>query len=109
MAGKGGQAGGQISFSTEGKYLYMTVGYSQRMTPAQDTNKPVAKILHLTHDCNPATGNPKAGKNGAATIPLIHPPRNTELATSAKPVSTYSFPGPNLTQAETWASGFRAP
>ena len=25
------------------------------------------------------------------------------------PVSTYTFPGPNLTPAETWASGFRAP
>ena len=24
-------------------------------------------------------------------------------------ISTYTFPGPNLTPAETWASGFRAP
>lgn len=107
--GKGGQAGGQIAFSPDGKYLYMTVGDRQRMTPAQDPNQPVGKIVRLTLDGKPAPGNPNFGKTGAATIPLIDPPRNTELAKTAKPVSTYTFPGPNLTPAETWASGFRAP
>ncbi|MEZ5393284.1 MAG: PQQ-dependent sugar dehydrogenase [Bryobacterales bacterium] len=33
--GMGGQAGGQIVFSPDGKYLYMTVGDRQRMTPAR--------------------------------------------------------------------------
>ncbi|WP_321476730.1 PQQ-dependent sugar dehydrogenase [uncultured Paludibaculum sp.] len=107
--GKGGQAGGQIAFSADGQYLYMSVGDRQRMTPAQDPDQPVGKILRLTLDGKPAPGNPNFGKTGAATIPLIDPPRNTELAKTAQPVSAYTFPGPNQTPAETWASGFRAP
>ena len=107
--GMGGQAGGQIAFSPDGQYLFMSVGDRQRMTPAQDPNQPVGKILRLTLDGKPAPGNPNYGKTGASTITLIDPPRDTELAKTAKPVSTYTFPGPNLTPAETWASGFRAP
>ncbi|MFN7925930.1 MAG: PQQ-dependent sugar dehydrogenase [Bryobacteraceae bacterium] len=107
--GKGGQAGGQIAFSPDGQYLFMSVGDRQRMVPAQDPDQPVGKILRLTLDGKPAPGNPNYGKTGAATIPLIDPPRDTEVAKTAKVVSTYTFPGPNLTPAETWASGFRAP
>ena len=107
--GKGGQAGGQIAFSPDGQYLFMTVGDRQRMTPAQDPNQPVGKILRLTLDGKPAPGNPNYGKTGAATIPLIDPPQDTEAAKSAPVVSSYTFPTPNLTPAETWASGFRAP
>ncbi len=107
--GKGGQAGGQIAFSPDGQSLFLSVGDRQRMTPAQDPNQPVGKILHLTLDGKPAPGNPNFGKTGAATIPLIDPPTDTEAAKTAKVVSTYTFPGPNLTPAETWASGFRAP
>ena len=107
--GKGGQAGGQIAFSPDGQYLFMSVGDRQRMTPAQDPNQPVGKILRLTLDGKPAPGNPNFGKTGAATIPLIDPPSDTEAAKTAKVVSTYTFPGPNLTPAETWASGVRAP
>ncbi|MBN9657827.1 MAG: PQQ-dependent sugar dehydrogenase [Acidobacteria bacterium] len=107
--GKGGQAGGQIAFSADGQYLYMTVGDRQRMTPAQDPDQPVGKILRLTLDGKPAPGNPNYGKTGASTIPLIDPPRNTELAKTAPVVSSYTFQGPNQTPSETWASGFRAP
>ena len=107
--GKGGQAGGQVVFSPDGQYLYMTVGDRQRMTPAQDPNQPVGKILRLTLDGKPVPGNPNFGKTGEATISLIDPPRDTEAAKTAKVVSTYTFPGANLTPAETWASGFRAP
>jgi glucose/arabinose dehydrogenase len=107
--GKGGQAGGQIAFSPDGQFLFMSVGDRQRMTPAQDPNQPVGKILRLTLDGKPAPGNPEFGKTGAATIPLIDPPTDTERAKNASPVSTYTFPTPNLTPAETWASGFRAP
>jgi glucose/arabinose dehydrogenase len=107
--GKGGQAGGQVVFAPDGQSLYMTVGDRQRMVPAQDPNQPVGKILRLTLDGKPFNGNPNFGKTGSSTIPLIDPPRDTEVAKTATPVSTYTFPGANLTPAETWASGFRAP
>jgi len=107
--GKGGQAGGPIAFSADGRYLFLAVGDRQRMTPAQDPSQPVGKILRLTLDGKPAPGNPNAGKTGAATIPLIDPPRDTEGAPNAKVVSTYTFPGPNLTPSETWATGVRTP
>lgn len=107
--GKGGQEGAQIAFSPDGKYLFLAVGDRQRFTPAQDPNQPEGKILRLTLDGKPAPGNPNFGKAGAASIPLIDPPRDTEAAKTAKVVSTYSFPGPNLTPSETWASGVRTP
>jgi aldose sugar dehydrogenase len=107
--GKGGQAGGPIAFSADGKYLFLAVGDRQRFTPAQDPDQPAGKILRLTLDGKPAPGNPNFGKTGAATIPLIDPARDTEAAKTAKVVSTYTFPGPNLTPAETWASGVRTP
>src|SRR5579863_4517861 len=86
--GKGGQAGAQIAFSPDGQYLFLTVGDRQRFTPAQDPDQPVGKILRLTLDGKPAPGNPEFGKTGAATIPLIDPPRDTEAAKTAKVVST---------------------
>ena len=107
--GKGGQAGGPIAFTSDGKYLFFAVGDRQRMTPAQDPSQPVGKILRLTLDGKPAPGNPDAGKTGAATIPLIDPPRDTEAAKTARVISTYTFSGPNLTPSETWASGVRTP
>ena len=103
--GKGGQAGAQIAFSPDGKYLFLTVGDRQRMTPAQDPNQPVGKILRLTLDGKPAPGNPMDGKTGASTIPLIDPPADTEAAKTARVVSTYTFPTANLTPAETWTTG----
>jgi aldose sugar dehydrogenase len=107
--GKGGQEGGQVAFSPDGQYLFLTVGDRQRFTPAQDPDQPVGKILRLTLDGKPAPGNPNFGKTGAATIPLIDPPSDTEAAKTAKVVSTYTFIGPNNTPAETWATGVRTP
>ena len=107
--GKGGQFGAQVAFSPDGKSLFLTVGDRQRMTPAQDPNQPLGKILRLTLDGKPAPGNPMAGKTGAATVPVIDPPADTEKAKTAPVVRTYAFPGPNLTPAETWSSGHRTP
>ena len=107
--GKGGQPGGAVAFSQDGQYLFLSVGDRQRFTPAQDPDQPVGKILRLTLDGKPAPGNPNFGKTGAATIPLIDPPSDTETAKTAKPVSMYTFQGPNLTPAETWTMGHRTP
>jgi glucose/arabinose dehydrogenase len=107
--GKGGQEGAAVAFAPDGQSLFLTVGDRQRFTPAQDPNQPVGKILHLTLDGKPAPDNPNFGKTGAATIPLIDPPTDTEAAKTAKVVSTYTFTAPNLTPAETWTMGHRTP
>jgi len=107
--GRGGQEGGAVAFSPDGQYLFLTVGDRQRFTPAQDPNQPVGKILRLTLDGKPAPGNPNFGKTGAATVSLIDPPRDTEVAKTAPVVSTYTFTGPNNTPAETWTIGHRTP
>jgi glucose/arabinose dehydrogenase len=107
--GKGGQFGAQIAFAPDGQSLFLTVGERQRMTPAQDPNQELGKILHLTLDGKPAPGNPGAGKTGAATVTLIDPPSDTEAAKTARVVRTYQFPEPNLAPAEIWTSGHRTP
>jgi glucose/arabinose dehydrogenase len=107
--GKGGQFGAQVAFSPDGQYLFLTVGDRQRMTPAQDPDQPVGKILRLTLDGKPAPGNPMAGKVGASKITLIDPPVDTEAAKTAPVVSTYTFTSPNLTPSETWTIGHRTP
>jgi glucose/arabinose dehydrogenase len=107
--GEGGQFGAEVAFAPDGKSLFLSSGDRQRMTPAQDPNSPLGKILHLTLDGKPAPGNPMAGKTGAASIPVTDPPSDTEAAKTAPVVRMYTFPGPNLTPAETWASGLRTP
>ena len=107
--GKGGQFGAAIAFAPDGKSLFLSVGERQRFTPAQDPNQPLGKSLHLTLDGKPAPGNPQAGKTGAASVQITDPPRNSELAKTATPVKTYTFPGPNLTPSETWSMGHRTP
>src|SRR5882672_611805 len=94
--GRGGQFGAQIAFSPDSRYLFLTVGDRQRMTPAQDPDQELGKILRLTLDGKPAPGNPMAGKTGAASVPVIDPPSDTEAAKTAPVVKTYTFPGPNL-------------
>ena len=107
--GRGGQFGAAVAFSPDKKFLFLTVGDRQRMTPAQDPNSPLGKILRLTLDGKPAPGNPQAGKTGDSTLDIINPPRDTEVAKTAPVVFTYSFPGKNLTPSETWSSGHRTP
>jgi glucose/arabinose dehydrogenase len=107
--GMGGQPGAQIAFAPDGNSLFLTVGDRQRMTPAQDADQPVGKIFHMTLDGKPAPDNPNFGKTGAATVPLIDPPADTEAAKTAKVVSTYTYSEPNLTPAYTWTMGHRTP
>ncbi len=107
--GDGGQFGAEVAFSPDSKYLFLSSGDRQRMTPAQDPNQPLGKILRLTLDGKPAPGNPMAGKTGAASVPVIDPPSDTEAAKTAPVVRTYTFPGRNLTPSETWSTGHRTP
>ncbi len=107
--GRGGQFGAAVAFSPDGQHLFLSVGERQRMTPAQDPDTPLGKILRLTLDGKPAPGNPMAGRTGAATRPLIDPPSDTEVAKTAPVISTYTLPGPNLAPAETWTTGHRTP
>lgn len=104
--GEGGQFGGIIAFAPDGQSLFLTSGERQRFTPAQDPSQPLGKILHLTLDGKPAPGNPWAGKLGASTVTVTDPPEDTEVAkhTSGRGVT---WPGPNLTPAETWTTGHR--
>ena len=107
--GRGGQFGAAVAFAPDGKSLFLTVGDRQRMTPAQDPNQPLGKILHLTLDGKSAPGNPNAGKTGASSVGIINPPSDTEAAKTAPVVYTYKFPGKNLTPSETWTMGHRTP
>jgi glucose/arabinose dehydrogenase len=107
--GRGGQFGAAVAFSPDRRYLFLTVGDRQRMTPAQNPDSPLGKILRLTLDGKPAPGNPNAGKTGAQTLDVINPPRNTEVAKTAPVVYSYTYPTPNLTPSETWTTGHRTP
>jgi glucose/arabinose dehydrogenase len=106
--GEGGQFGGYIAFSPDGKYLFLASGERQRFTPAQDPDQALGKILRLTLDGKPAPGNPGAGKIGATTLTVTDPPENTASALSA-PARKVTLPNPNLTPAETWTTGHRNP
>jgi glucose/arabinose dehydrogenase len=106
--GRGGQFGARIAFAPDGRSLFLSSGERQRFTPAQDPSQPLGKILHLTLDGKPAPDNPMAGKTGAATVEVTDPPKDTQAAKSA-PARTVTWPGPNLTPAETWSSGHRNP
>jgi glucose/arabinose dehydrogenase len=109
IKGKGGQVGAAVAFSPDSKFLFLTAGDRQRFAPAQDPNQPAGKILRLTLDGKPAPGNPMEGKTGAASVPVIDPPKDTEAAKTAPVVRTHVFDGPNLTPSETWTSGHRTP
>jgi glucose/arabinose dehydrogenase len=106
--GKGGQFGGYIAFSPDGRYLFLASGERQRFTPAQDPDQALGKILRLTLDGKPAPGNPAAGKVGASTIGVIDPPENTGSAAKAV-ARRVTLDTPNLTPAETWSTGHRNP
>jgi glucose/arabinose dehydrogenase len=109
--GRGGQFGGQIAFAPDGSSLFLSSGDRQRMTPAQDPNSPLGKILHLTLDGKAAPGNPFAGQPSAQSVAVINPPQDTEAAKTAPVVRTFTYPAatPNMTRAETWSMGHRTP
>lgn len=54
----------RITFSPDGKYLYVASGERQKMQPAQDTTNTLGTIVRLKLDGTPAAGNPMADKGG---------------------------------------------
>ena len=106
--GEGGHFGARIAFAPDGNSLFLSAGERQRFTPAQDSNLPMGKVLHLTLDGKPATDNPMAGRTGATIVQVTDPPEDSEVAKKA-PSRTVNWPGQNLTPAETWTSGHRNP
>jgi aldose sugar dehydrogenase len=56
----------RIAFSPEGRYLFLSSGDRQKMTPAQDLGTNLGKVLRLTLDGQPAPGNPFAERGGVS-------------------------------------------
>src|SRR5206468_1019213 len=81
--GEGGQFGAIIAFAPDGKTLFLSSGERQRFTPAQDPSQPLGKILHLTLDGKPASGNPMAGRTGQSSVIITDPPKDTLAAKDA--------------------------
>lgn len=61
---KGGQPGGIIAFSPDGKSLFLTSGDRMRPETAQNPDLALGKVLRLTLDGKPAPGNPEAAAGG---------------------------------------------
>lgn len=61
----GGQLGGRLAFSPDGKYLFVSTGERQQFTPAQDLMGTLGKIVRLNLDGTAAAGNPFASTAGA--------------------------------------------
>lgn len=57
-----GHYSGRIAFSPDGRHLFFTAGERQKFNPAQDPKATLGKVLRLTPDGAPASGNPLAAK-----------------------------------------------
>lgn len=56
----------RITFSPDGRYLFISSGDRQKLTPAQDFDGNLGKILRLLPDGTPAPDNPFVEKGGVA-------------------------------------------
>ncbi len=66
--GPGGQFGAIVTFSPDGKYLFLSSGERQRFSPAQDPEQLLGKILRLTPDGKAAPGNPMYDQGGVRAM-----------------------------------------
>jgi len=74
--GVGGQFGSIITFSPDGKYLFLSSGERQRFTPAQDPDQALGKVLRLTLDGKAAPGNPMYAQGGVRAMTWTSGHRN---------------------------------
>ncbi|WP_285711893.1 PQQ-dependent sugar dehydrogenase [Erythrobacter oryzae] len=56
----------RITFSPDGKYMFVTSGERQKGAPSQDTGTTLGKIVRLNLDGTPAAGNPLESKGGVS-------------------------------------------
>ncbi len=56
----------RITFSPDGKYLFIASGERQKFTPAQDLDQNLGKVIRLLPDGTPAPGNPFASQGSVA-------------------------------------------
>jgi glucose/arabinose dehydrogenase len=56
----------RITFSPDGKHMFISSGDRQKMTPAQELTGNLGKILRLLPDGRPAPANPFAAQGGVA-------------------------------------------
>lgn len=59
-----GQYAHRITFSPDGRHLFISSGERQKKTPAQDLGTNLGKIVRLNLDGTPAPGNPFADRGG---------------------------------------------
>ncbi len=57
----------RITFSPDGKYLFVASGERQKGEPAQDRSNNLGSIVRLTLDGKPAAGNPFAAEGGVTS------------------------------------------
>jgi len=63
----GGHYSHRMAFSPDGRYLFIASGERQKMTPAQELNSNLGKVVRLLPDGTPAPGNPFADRGGMAS------------------------------------------
>lgn len=56
----------RLAFSPDGRFLFVTSGERQKLTPAQDLSTNLGKVLRLNPDGTPAAGNPFVNRGGVA-------------------------------------------
>ncbi|WP_323018196.1 PQQ-dependent sugar dehydrogenase [Castellaniella sp.] len=67
-ASRGGQAGGIIVFSPDGKHLFLSVGDRMEPETAQNPDAARGKILRLNRDGSPPADNPTARQAGIRAL-----------------------------------------
>jgi glucose/arabinose dehydrogenase len=61
----GGQLGGRLAFTPDGRYLFVSTGERQQGAPAQDMTGTLGKIVRINLDGTAAAGNPFASTANA--------------------------------------------